>query len=150
MGCPELGFAAELNGKVICAQVKVPEDEFVHLAMTYDKRFVIFYLNGNEVARNMRTDDINLNSNALFVGRGDSGLVTNALRGETDWIAIFNTARYPATIKNDAKNSIADVLRSEGEGLVLYLPFDNDFKDVTSKEQKVGTLGEPKLVEVKK
>lgn len=147
VGCsPSAGMAAQINNDLICTESRVPEGDFVHVAVTYDRQFVTFYLNGEKVAVRTKRDGVNINTQALFVGRSDTGLVTNAFGGEKDWVAMWNRAFSDEEIVDHSKGNLRDL--SLKSGLVLYLPFDSDFEDI-GKRYKVTPLGEPKLVEVK-
>lgn len=150
LGCrPDFGISAQINNETICAGVKAPENQYVHLAVSYDGQKVMFYLDGKEISSRAKTGGININTQALFVGRTDTGLVTNAFRGEKGFVLMFNRARSAEQIAQDARSSAFDIGQLEREGMVLYLPFDIDFNDASSNKYKASILGEPKLVEVK-
>lgn len=147
--CRDLGLAARINNDIICAGFKISEEQYVHLAVTYDRQRVVFYIDGKEVSSRAKTGSVNINREALFVGRTDTGPLTKAFGGEKDYVLVFNRARSVEQIAQDARSLEFDIDQLERQGMVLYLPFDNDFNDVSSNKYKATTLGEPKLVEVK-
>jgi hypothetical protein len=148
IGCsPRGGLAAEINDDLICIDSKAPEGEFVHLAVSYDQEFVTFYINGQRVAVQTKRDGININTQALFVGRIDTGLVTNAFGGEKDWVAMWGRALTDREIALHASGVMHGNMSRRGD-LVLFLPFDENFEDI-GERYKVTPLGEPKLVEVR-
>ena len=140
-------MAAQINNDVICTESDLPEGNFITVAATYDKQLVMFYVNGKRVAAKTKRDGININVEDVFVGRSDTGVNTNALGGQIDWLVVYNRAISENDLRRHAEKGVLQDDLRPNSGVVLNMPFNSDFSDVL--KHSVSPLGEPKLTEAR-
>jgi len=102
-----LEFAFKMGGAdiLVLTANKLPENEWVHLAVTQEKKGqIIFYLNGEEIFKAQQATPRDRSAESLFFAKGAWGVA--GFNGILDEVAIFNVVLGAADIKDIMSNGL--------------------------------------------
>ena len=104
-------FDAAGNNRTSNSTTQVTDDQWHHIAATYDKEFTRIYVDGIKEGENAFSDDPAPNNFAVTIGGGpENSPATHQLSGVIDDAAIFNVALDEDDINKIINNGLARAL----------------------------------------
>ncbi|MCF7810907.1 T9SS type A sorting domain-containing protein [bacterium] len=113
-------FGPEPWGWEWLGYAEIRENEWEHVAATYDGEYVRVYVNGEECSADTLRGDIQPSDSSLFFGNRPILEFDRPYNGDLDEVRIWNIVRSPEEI-NETMNVL---LTGEEDGLVGYWRFD--------------------------
>jgi len=110
--------------KVVTSPIPVVNNQWYHIAATYDGASIKLYINGCLVADSAHTGTIVTNDLESAIGTRAASPVTDHFRGSIDELRVWNVARTQQQIlynMNDLANPTTQ------NGLLAYYKFDGDY-----------------------
>ena len=112
---PEAGGIFESGKHVVYAPSRLATNTWAHLAVTYDRTMIRFYLNGSLVASAPETALFTTSTNPLFIG-GDQTML-QYFNGQIDEVRVYNRALSASEISQDMATPVAWIANPCSDGI---------------------------------